>query len=130
MKKASSQKGYVEKSNKEEVFRYHIQKVVETDDSLEGAKKVSDNDFVLGLRPELLEMDENGPLECEIYGAMPTGMESTIKVSIDDFLLTSVIFGNLNFKLGTRIRMKMSSERIMLFDRSSGRLITLGHLEF
>ena len=130
MKKASSQKGYVEKSNKEEVFRYHIQKVVETDDSLEGAKKVSDNDFVLGLRPELLEMDENGPLECEIYGAMPTGMESTIKVSIDDFLLTSVIFGNLNFKLGTRIRMKMSSERIMLFDRTSGRLITLGHIEF
>ena len=61
---------------------------------------------------------------------MPTGMESTIKVSIDDFLLTSVIFGNLNFKLGTRIRMKMSSERIMLFDRTSGRLITLGHIEF
>lgn len=61
---------------------------------------------------------------------MPTGMESTIKVRIGDFLLTGVIFGNSHFRIGTRIRMSISSDRIMLFDRSSGRLVTLGSLEF
>ena len=123
-------KGYVEKSNKDEVFKYHIQRVVEIDDSLEGAKEISARDFVLGVRPELIEMDENGPLEGEIYGAMPTGMESTIKVRIGDFLLTSVIFGNLHFRIGTKIKMKISSERIMLFDKVSGKIISLGSLEF
>ncbi len=123
-------KGYVEKSNKDEVFKYHIQKVTETDDSLEGVKNITDRDFVLGIRPELIELDENGPLEGEIYGAMPTGMESTIKVRLGDFLLTSVIFGNLHFKIGTKVRMKISTSRIMLFDRASGQLISLGSLEF
>ena len=130
LQKKLQTKGYVEKSNKDEVFKYHIQRVVEIDDSLEGAKEITDRDFVLGVRPELIEMDENGPLEGEIYGAMPTGMESTIKVRIGDFLLTSVIFGNLHFRIGTKIRMRIASERIMLFDKASGRLISLGRLEF
>ncbi len=123
-------KGYVEKSNKDETFRYHIQRAVETDDSLEGVKTITDRDFVIGVRPELIELDENGPLEGEIYGAMPTGMESTIKVRIGDYLLTSVIFGNSHFRIGTKIRLRIAGERIMLFDRSSGRLITLGSIEF
>lgn len=126
----SQMKGYVEKSNKDEVFHYHIQRTEEIDESLEGAKTIGDDDFVLGVRPELIEIDENGALEGEIYGAMPTGMESTIKVRIGDFLMTGVIFGNSHFRIGTRIRMSISSDRIMLFDRSSGRLVTLGSLEF
>ena len=126
----SQMKGYVEKSNKDEVFHYHIQRTEEIDESLEGAKTIGDDDFVLGVRPELIEIDENGALEGEIYGAMPTGMESTIKVRIGDFLLTGVIFGNSHFRIGTRIRMSISSDRIMLFDRPSGRLVTLGSLEF
>ena len=85
----SQMKGYVEKSNKDEVFHYHIQRTEEIDESLEGAKTIGDDDFVLGVRPELIEIDENGALEGEIYGAMPTGMESTIKVRIGDFLLTT-----------------------------------------
>ena len=108
----SQMKGYVEKSNKDEVFHYHIQRTEEIDESLEGAKTIGDDDFVLGVRPELIEIDENGALEGEIYGAMPTGMESTIKVRIGDFLLTGVIFGNSHFRIGTRIRMSISSDRI------------------
>ena len=130
MKAKLQEKGYVEKSNKDEIFRYHIQRAAEIDDSLSGAKAVTDRDFVIGVRPELIEIDEAGPLEGEIYGAMPTGMESTIKVRIGDFLLTSVIFGNLHFRIGTRIRMRIARERIMLFDRTSGNLIALGSIEF
>lgn len=130
LKAKSREKGYVEKSNKDEIFRYHIQRAEETDDSLEAVKAAGDDDFVLGIRPELIELDENGALDGEIYGAMPTGMESTIKVRIRDYLLTSVIFGNLNFRIGTQIRMTIASSRIMLFERSSGKLITLGSLKF
>ena len=124
----SLKKDYVEKSNKEEPFVYNVQKTTERDDSLEGAA-LTEEGFVLGIRPELIELDEGGSIEGEIYGTMPTGMESTIKVKIGDYLLTSVVFGNFYLKIGTRVKMKISSERIMLFDKKSGRLITLGSLK-
>ena len=59
---------------------------------------------------------------------MPTGMESTIKVRVDDFLLTGVVFGSTLFKIGERIRMDFSGDNIMLFDRKSGKCIAFGSL--
>ena len=129
LKEASEKKGYVEKSNKDEVFRYHISKVVEEDDSLMEDPVLTDEDLVLGIRPEFLQIDPNGALEGEIYGAMPTGMESTIKIRVGKFLLTGVVFGNTLFKLGEKIRLNISGSEIMLFDRSSGERITSGSLK-
>lgn len=125
---ALNAKGYVEKSNKDEVFRYHIAKIDE--DEITEYSKSEDWNFVLGIRPECLDIIDKAELEAEIYGAMPTGMESTIKVKIDDFLLTGEIFGNLNFKIGSKVNLTIISDRIMLFDRVSGKLITTGSLEF
>ena len=128
LKAKSKEKGYVEKGNKDEVFKYHIQKVVEEDDSLSEDPVITDRDFVLGVRPECLVVDENGKLEGEIYGAMPTGMESTIKVRIGDYLLTGVIFGDLAIRIGSKVRLNINSDRIMLFDRKSGKIIATGSL--
>ena len=129
LKEASEKKGYVEKSNKDEVFRYHISKVVEEDDSLMEDPVLTDEDLVLGIRPEFLQIDPNGALEGEIYGAMPTGMESTIKIRVGKFLLTGVVFGNTLFKLGEKVRLNVSGSEIMLFDRASGERITSGSLK-
>ena len=126
--KKAAQKSYVEKSNKDETFRYHIAKVVEEDDSLQEEPVLTDADLVLGIRPEFLDIADSSALEGEIYGAMPTGMESTIKVRVDDFLLTGVVFGSTLFKIGERIRMNFSGSNIMLFDRKSGKCIAFGSL--
>ncbi len=123
-------KSYIEKGNKDEAFRYHIPCVVEDDYSLQEDPVLTNEDLVLGIRPEFLGITENGALEGEIYGAMPTGMESTVKIRIGDFLLTSVVFGNTLFKIGSKIRLDMESDSIMLFDRQSGECIALGRLEF
>ena len=128
--KRAEDKNYVEKGNKDEVFRYHIAKVVEEDDSLQEEPVLSNQDLVLGIRPEFLEITSDGGLDGEIYGAMPTGMESTIKVRVDDFLLTGVVFGSTLFSLGSKVRLDISSSNIMLFDRQSGRCITQGSLRF
>lgn len=127
--KRSKEKDYVEKGNKDEVFKYHIQKVIEEDDSISGEPVVTDQDFVLGIRPECIKISADGKLQGEIYGAMPTGMESTIKVRVGDFLLTGVVFGDLSFRIGATINLSVESDRIMLFDRMSGKLITTGSLE-
>ncbi len=123
-----SQKGYVEKSNKDEVFKYHIAKIDENE--IEKEYTPVNGDFVLGIRPDLINIDENGKLDGEIYGSMPTGMESTIKVRVGDLLLTGVIFGNLSLKIGSKVRLSVDSDRIMLFDRVSGKLISTGSVEF
>lgn len=129
LKARQAEKGYVEKGNKDERFKYHISRVTESE--LEEAHAINDGcDFVLGIRPECIDIEDAGKLKGEIYGAMPTGMESTVKVRVGDYLLTGVIFGNLNFRIGTKVNLSISSDRIMLFDRTSGRLITTGSLEF
>ena len=129
-RKAAEAKGYVEKSNKDETFRYHISKVTEEDFSIQDDPVLTNEDLVLGIRPEFIEISQIGGLDGEIYGAMPTGMESTIKIRVGDYLLTGVVFGSTLFRLGTKVRVKTGSENIMLFDRQSGECIALGALEF
>ena len=128
--KKAAQKSYVEKSNKDETFRYHIAKVVEEDDSLQEEPVLTDADLVLGIRPEFLDIADSSTLEGEIYGAMPTGMESTIKVRVGEFLLTGVIFGSSLFTIGAKVPLSVSGDNIMLFDRQSGRCIAFGSLSF
>lgn len=129
-RKKSAEKSYVEKGNKDETFRCHIAKVEEEDDSLREESVLTNEDLVLGIRPEFLDIADSSVLEGEIYGAMPTGMESTIKVRLDDFLLTGVIFGSSLFTIGTKVPLSVSGKDIMLFDRKSGACISFGSLEF
>ena len=130
LREAARQKGYVEKGNKDETFKYHIAKVNDEDDALLEEPVLTNEDFVLGVRPEFIEIDPNGAIEGEIYGAMPTGMESTIKVRVGEFLLTGVVFGSTLFKIGEKIRFNIGGDKIMLFDRKGGKCISLGSLKF
>ena len=129
LKKRAAEKGYVEKGNKDETFRYHIDKVEEEDLPLQENPVLTDEDLVLGVRPEFIDIVESGALEGEIYGAMPTGMESTIKVRVGDFLLTGVVFGSTLFTIGSKVHIDISGDNILLFDRRSGRCIAAGSLE-
>ena len=130
LREAARQKGYVEKGNKDETFKYHIAKVNDEDDALLEEPVLTNEDFVLGVRPEFIEIDPNGAIEGEIYGAMPTGMESTIKVRVGEFLLTGVVFGSTLFKIGEKIRFNIDGDKIMLFDRKGGKCTSLGSLKF
>ena len=123
------QKGAVEKSNKDEVFKYHIQKVEEQDDSIVDEPVITDEDFVIGIRPEAIDIDPNGKIDTTIYGAMPTGMESTLKLKVGEFLLTSVIFGGVIYQIGQEEKININGKDILLFDRRSGKLICAGSIE-
>ena len=128
-RKRLAEKSYVEKGNKDEVFRYHIAKVEEEDDSLMEEPVLTNEDLVLGIRPEFIDIADSGALSGEIYGAMPTGMESTIKVRIGDYLLTGVVFGSTLFTIGAHVRLDIAGMNIMLFDRKSGKHIASGRIE-
>lgn len=121
-------KKYVEKNNKDENFRYHISLVEEKED-YDDDPVITNEDFVIGIRPEFIELDDtDSAVEGEIYGVMPTGMESTIKIAVGNYLLTGVVFGSKLYKIGARHKITVGGDGILLFDRKSGRCITSGTL--
>ena len=129
-KEKMQDKKAVEKSNKDEVFKYHIARVNEDDYALQEAPVITNEDFVIGVRPEALQLHDGAGLDGVIYGAMPTGMESTIKVYVNGFLLTGVVFGSSLFTIGSQVPLTVDGDQIMLFDRKSGKCIVSGSLEF
>ena len=129
LQEKAAQKGYVEKGNKDEVFRYHISKVEDEDDALAEDPVITNEDFVLGIRPEFIGIDNDGRIDGEIYGAMPTGMESTVKIRVGEFLLTGVVFGSTLFSIGEKVKVAVNGNMVMLFDRKSGKRICNGSLE-
>ena len=127
-KELMKDKHYVEKANKDEVFKYHIAKVMEEDSSIQSEPVISNEDFVLAIRPEAIVITSGEGLNTTIYGAMPTGMESTLKLRFGDYLLTGVIFGNTAYKIGEKVNININGGDILLFDRKSGMRIGTGHI--
>ena len=129
LRERSKAKDYVEKNNKDEVFKYHVQRVDDEDDLMQEEPVLTDDDFVIGIRPEFISIHDSGKIKGEIYGAMPTGMESTVKIRVGEFLLTGVVFGNTLFQIGSYVNMDFISDSIILFQRKSGKIIGTGKLE-
>ena len=110
------------------MFKYHIAKIVEEDSSIKSEQVVTDEDFVLAIRPEAIGITGEDGLHTTIYGAMPTGMESTLKLRLGDYLLTSVIFGNTAYRIGEDMKINFTGDDILLFDRKSGMRMATGKI--
>ena len=126
LRRKKADRRYVEKGNKDEVFRYPVSLVEEKDDSLAEQPVLTNEDLVIGVRPEYLKLSPDGELTGEMYGVMPTGMESTIKIAVGNYLLTGVIFGSELYQIGQKHAFSMDGDNILLFDRKSGRYIAAG----
>ena len=117
----------VEKANRDSLFKYHIAKVEE--DEFEDEVTLTHEDFVPGIRPECVSICEDGALEGEIFSAMPTGMETTVKVRVGEFLFTGVVFGGITYKIGQKVRLSFTGADILMFSRENGKLITRGTMK-
>ena len=95
---------------------------------MEADPEITNEDFVLAVRPEFVKLSKDGSIPATIYGAMPTGMESTVKLRIGKYLITGVIFGGVTFKIGEETGINMEGQDILLFDRKSGKAVAAGQL--
>ena len=114
-----------EKTNKDVPFNYPVAMVTDVEKKLDPDK----DDWVVGVRPEFVSICEDGPIEGEVFSAMPTGMETTVRIKVGNYLLTSVIFGGITYKLGEKVRIRFSGEGSTMFSRVNGRLIATGRLD-
>jgi multiple sugar transport system ATP-binding protein len=84
--------------------------------------------LVLGLRPESIRLSKEGSVRGIIYSALPSGMETTVILKIRNTMLTSVVFGSLDFPVDAEIGLELNHDNYILFDTSSEENIASGAL--
>ena len=85
---------------------------------------------VVGIRPEFLPIQPGGPLEGKIYSTLPAGMETTVKVACGETMLTSVVFGSVDYPIDSAVQMNVTGDHIILFDQETGTNAGVGTLSF
>ena len=118
----ASERGYVEKKNADTTFVPEIM-------TADGEEVVEGGKFYLGIRPEAVRVCSGKGIEAEVYAALPSGMETTVRLKVNDFILTSVVFGGVDYPVGSKVNIDFESDNILLFDRRDGRLVASGKLE-
>ena len=66
-------------------------------------------------------------LEGTVYSTLPSGMETTVKININNISLTSVVFGDVDFPVDKRVKFSFNKATV-LFDKDNGRSLARGAL--
>ena len=81
----------------------------------------------IGIRPEYISLSEEG-VPARVISSLPSGMETIVHLEVRKGLpLTSVIFGQNDFAVGSTLHVTFPTDRCMLFD-DKGNLVGLGKL--
>jgi len=75
-------------------------------------------DVVVGIRPEFVKIGSKG-LSGKVYSSLPAGMETTVKLEFGDQIITSVVFGIIDFAVNTEVKFTVEGDTICLFDGDS-----------
>ena len=105
-----------------------------------------DHPIVIGVRPENVRIREGdgpgaaatpgaatagtagGGIAGKIYSTLPSGMETIVKVQLDSQLLTSVVFGSVDYPIDKAITVDFINDKCILFDRESGEKLATGNI--
>ena len=89
---------------------------------------LDDQQLLLGIRPEDIVLGTSGVIGGTVYSTLPSGMETIVKIDIDGFILTSVVFGGVDFSVGENIKLSFPGEKYVLFDAKTEKNIAGGKL--
>ena len=117
----SQEKGYVEKRNVDKDFVPHVA-------TISGDEPKSSCRYYLGIRPEAIRLHEGKGIETEVYAALPSGMETIVRLKVGENIITSVVFGGEDYPAGSKINLTFEGDGILLFDSKDGRLVTSGKI--
>ena len=86
-----------------------------------------DRDVVVGIRPEYIHIDPDGPVEATVYSTLPSGMETTVKLDVQGTPLTAVVFDDVDYAVDTKVRLSFHKAAV-LFDKATGKNFAKGKL--
>ena len=93
-----------------------------------GGEKPRKGNVVVGIRPEYIHIEEDGPMQATVYGTLPSGMETTVKLDAGGTALTAVVFGDVDYPVDSRVAFGFHKNAV-LFDKESGKNIGKGMLK-
>ncbi|AEF85535.1 tobe domain family [Treponema primitia ZAS-2] len=91
-------------------------------------KSVDGTPVTLGIRPEFIRIDNTSKVKARIYAALPSGMETIVKISLGKLILTLVVFGAVDYQVDAEIGIAFAGDNCILFDKASGNNLGLGKL--
>ena len=84
--------------------------------------------LVLGIRPEFISIVDASDVQATVYSTLPSGMETTVKLRLGGEMLTSVVFGGIDFPVDARVSLSFTGSDMLLYDSASKRLLAVGTL--
>lgn len=72
-------------------------------------------ELTLGIRPEFLPIVDDGDIHGLAYSTLPAGMETTVKIKIGETILSSVVFGSIDYAIDQEIKFNVVGDGIVLF---------------
>lgn len=82
----------------------------------------------VGIRPEFVTIADDGPVAATVYSTLPAGMETTVKVHVGKEMLTSVVFGDIDYPVDQPVKIDFKGANMLLFDKASGDRVAFGSL--
>ena len=82
----------------------------------------------LGIRPEYLRICDDGVLQGTAYSTLPAGMETTVKINIDGMILSSIMFGSIDYETDQIINFNITGSNVLLFDGDTTNQIAMGSI--
>ena len=91
------------------------------------AVTLREQDVVVGIRPEYVRISEDGIKEAVVYSALPSGMETTVKLDLGGVSLTAVTFGDVDYPVDTKVKFSFQKAAV-LFEKATGKNIARGRV--
>ncbi len=91
--------------------------------------KLDGSDVILGIRPEFFTISDTGKIHAMAYSTLPSGMETTVKVLINGELISSVVFGAIDYAVDQPVQCDIVGNQICLFDPHTTNRVAIGCIE-
>ncbi|MPM24191.1 Maltose/maltodextrin import ATP-binding protein MalK [bioreactor metagenome] len=91
-------------------------------------KDMKDGKMTIGSRPEFISISQDSKLLADVVSSLPSGMETILQLQVENLSFSSVVFGSLDFPIGSKIPISFTGNNFVLFD-SDGKFRSCGSVE-
>ena len=95
----------------------------------DASQAINAPEVILGIRPEFFTIRDGGKIAATAYSTLPSGMETTVKVKLGEELVSSVVFGAIDYAVDQPICCDIIGNQICVFDKETTQRVSIGKLE-
>ncbi len=88
-----------------------------------------EGDYVLGIRPEDVQLADDGPVKGEVFGAEYLGTSQIVIVKTDGGTMRARVPSSVAIRGGDRVALRFKGERLSIFDKASGKALHTARLD-